>query len=423
MAKHINLNQPAILLSERAVELIVEGIRRGEIPVPSSGRRRYRDAGSDDGLHLLATASGATYYRIARRPGSETKSFVRIGDALRMKVAEARNRAKRLATGDKSAAAPVKVTASGPTCGTVWEAYLTASREARFYVGRKPPKESTLRSYIVVWRPHIEPIFRNKPLESLAAAMPKILAGLADRRAVSNRACQLISNLFRFAAAEGLWSGPNPMIDSGTGRLRKKLTIPSRGRHLSTEEAGRLFEALRDAPPHWRDFFTLGLMTGCRKGNLQRMAWKELDLVQGVWSVPTSKTGEPLVLPLPPEAVAILKSRREAQTVKSPFVFPRRAHPDRPVIEVDQAWQKIRTAAGLGDVRIHDLRRTVGSWAAQAGESILAIQRLLGLKSINAAAVYARADLTLGRRASNVVLDRLRTAASPGEPNGPAEKP
>ncbi len=60
------------------------------------------------------------------------------------------------------------------------------------------------------------------------------------------------------------------------------------------------------------------------------------------------------------------------------------------LVNIDKAWRRARKAAGVEDVRLHDLRRTVGSWLAQAGNSLHLIGRVLDHTSPATTAVYAR---------------------------------
>ncbi len=53
-------------------------------------------------------------------------------------------------------------------------------------------------------------------------------------------------------------------------------------------------------------------------------------------------------------------------------------------------WNRVRKAAGVEDVRLHDLRRTVGSWLAQAGNSLHLIGRVLNHCNTSTTQVYAR---------------------------------
>lgn len=66
---------------------------------------------------------------------------------------------------------------------------------------------------------------------------------------------------------------------------------------------------------------------------------------------------------------------------------------------IHTAWCKIREQAGLEDVRLHDLRRTVGSWVAQSGSSLLVIQHVLNHSTQTAALIYARLGEDPSRKA------------------------
>jgi integrase len=50
----------------------------------------------------------------------------------------------------------------------------------------------------------------------------------------------------------------------------------------------------------------------------------------------------------------------------------------------------VSRSAGLEDVRLHDLRRTVGSWLAMAGASLPLIGKVLNHSSSATTEIYAR---------------------------------
>ena len=64
-----------------------------------------------------------------------------------------------------------------------------------------------------------------------------------------------------------------------------------------------------------------------------------------------------------------------------------------------RAWDRIRTKAGIQDVRFHDLRRTVGSWLAGNGESLSLIGKVLNHRDVSTTAIYARLNLDPVRQA------------------------
>ena len=79
------------------------------------------------------------------------------------------------------------------------------------------------------------------------------------------------------------------------------------------------------------------------------------------------------------------------------------------MVEINRVWYAVRHAAGLDDVRLHDLRHSFASAVASAGGSLLMIRSLLGHKDTKTTAKYAHlledpvqsaADATAGELAS-----------------------
>jgi len=60
------------------------------------------------------------------------------------------------------------------------------------------------------------------------------------------------------------------------------------------------------------------------------------------------------------------------------------------LVNISKPWERIRKAAGLEDVRLHDLRRTVGSWLAQSGNSLHLIGKVLNHSNQSTTAIYSR---------------------------------
>jgi len=54
------------------------------------------------------------------------------------------------------------------------------------------------------------------------------------------------------------------------------------------------------------------------------------------------------------------------------------------------SWQKVRAEAGMGDLTIHDLRRTCGSMLAQRGCSLVLIAEILGHRDLSSVEIYTR---------------------------------
>ena len=140
------------------------------------------------------------------------------------------------------------------------------------------------------------------------------------------------------------------------------------------------------------------------------MRWEELNLARATWIIPAekSKSGEAVHVALTPPVLRILKERKLNSI--SEWIFPgtgRSGH----LVEPKSAWKRILKRAGLTDLRLHDLRRTLGSWQAATGASLPIIGKSLGHKSLQATQIYARLNLDPVRDAVNTATNAMLAAA------------
>jgi len=161
-----------------------------------------------------------------------------------------------------------------------------------------------------------------------------------------------------------------------------------RARYLLEEEIAVFFEALKEAPPLIKDYVLISIYTAARKSNVLAIKWEDINWDNKTLYIPDTKNGEPHVVPLLPEALAILERRRKV--VNSEWVFPsptksKSGHFEEP----KKWWNKIRKKSDLKDLRIHDLRRTLASWMANAGVANI-IGKTLNHKSLRSTQRYAR---------------------------------
>ncbi len=68
------------------------------------------------------------------------------------------------------------------------------------------------------------------------------------------------------------------------------------------------------------------------------------------------------------------------------------------------------------DVRLHDLRRTVGSWLAQAGNDLHLIGKVLNHSNLSTSAVYARFSQDVVHKALDDYGARIMEAAGKSKP-------
>jgi integrase len=124
--------------------------------------------------------------------------------------------------------------------------------------------------------------------------------------------------------------------------------------------------------------------------------------------LPETKAGKRQTVLLNEPAQRILKELKAAKA-SSEWVLPSQRDPDRPLAKdwIESKWQRIRVAAGIPDVRLHDLRHTVGTMAAQSGANGFLIRDLLRHRDLATTGRYVHRDMTLQRALSEVVGERI----------------
>jgi integrase len=168
-----------------------------------------------------------------------------------------------------------------------------------------------------------------------------------------------------------------------------------RERYLTDKEIARLIEVLEDrrGAVRWRDsvdVIWLALLTGARRGELLGMEWNQLDLDAGIWVKPPSSTKQRRShrVPLSADVVELLRYRKDGVPRSLKLVF-RRGNSPAARSRTDRDWGIVRTEAGLGGVRFHDLRHSFASLLVGEGLSLPIIGRMLGHSKTQTTARYA----------------------------------
>jgi integrase len=178
---------------------------------------------------------------------------------------------------------------------------------------------------------------------------------------------------------------------------------------MQGDELPRFFQALaEEANDTMRDYFLLSLLTGARRANVLSMHWADVNLERAEWRLKTTKNEVPQTVTLSPQAVEVLRNRLPA--IPTGFVFPGKGQSGH-LVEPKKGWERILARAGLADLRIHDLRRTLGSWQAKQGASLAIIGKSLNHKNQNTTAIYARLDLDPVRDSVNTATAAMLAAA------------
>ena len=194
----------------------------------------------------------------------------------------------------------------------------------------------------------------------------------------------LLSKMFQLAEVWGIVEegAPNP------ARNIQKFKEVKRDRWISPDELPGLVQAIEQEPNQSARFSVwLYLLTGLRKNELLSLKWADIDQTRQELRIEDTKNKKIHYLPLSSVAMALIQ--KIPQHANNPYLLIGKKE-GRHIVNIDKAWRRIRKAAGIEDVRIHDLRRTVGSWLAQSGNSLHLIGRVLNHSNTSTTAIYAR---------------------------------
>ena len=390
-------------MKSEPVKVALTKARIDALPAPEKGRRYFYDA-KTPGLCVCVTATGArTFYLYRWLNGSPQR--LRIGRYPDLSVEQARAEAQKLTGLMAQSINPqdAKRTARRElTFGLVFADYME--------LHAKPLKKSWRHDQAQYDR-YLKPLAGRKVSAITRADVQRLHVHIGREHGhyAANRAVALLSAVFNRCASDV----PNP------ARGVKRFKEQSRDRFLQPEEMQRFFLALEDEPSDdWRDFFTVALLTGARRANVLAMRWADLNLERGLWRIPAAdaKGGEPMICVLAVPVVEILR-RRHDDNGESPFVFPstgKTGHLEEP----KKAWRGILERAGFVDadgkntVRIHDLRRTLGSWQAMTGASLSIIGKSLGHKDAATTAIYARLNVDTVQASVNTAAAAIMEAGN-----------
>lgn len=389
------------------------------IPVPATGRVYVFDA-QTPGLAVCRTSTGATsFYRVGRINGRPVR--IRIAGFPEISVEKARRRCAELSLAIANGQNPHRVKQAAreeTTLGQLFNWFMeTHSR----------PKKRTADDDQKQFDRYLKP-WAGRQLSTIDTGAVRALharIGTEHGKYSANRLLALLHAMFRLAVIDKIMR-ENPAAGIS------KFPEESRERFLSPEEMPKFMAALEAEPDTGiRDALKMCLWTGARKSNVLAARWDEIDLRGAVWTIPAgkAKAGKSYSIPLSPVLVELLQQRRAATDKGCPWVFPSSGKTGH-LVEIKAAWKAILARAGLENLRVHDLRRTAGSWMAAAGTSLPVIGKTLGHSSQAATAVYARLALDPVRLALNQAVAAMQEAATlppdapaPPEPAAPLALP
>lgn len=390
-----------------------------DLPRPEKGRATYYDEQVQK-LAVRVTAAGTKTFYVIKRDGA-SMAWLKLGTFPDMTVENARKAAEASLGDFAKGNSPVKakrVEKQRQTLGQAFDRYLD--------LYAKPRGIKTAADIRAIWERCVgtmpdEPAKKHgrkrkkhpagvdwstRKLDEITTADVRTLHAEIGSHApvLANRVVEIVSTVYGRAEEWG-FTGSNPAKDIRPFKEEK------RDRFIQADELPAFFTALADdTSDDFKHFVLLCLLTGARRINVLSAQWQDFNLGSAVWRIPDSKNGEPVLIALVPEALEIMRARDPDGQKKTGFVFPAESKTGY-LTPPKKRWQALLKRAGMANFRIHDLRRSLGSWQAISGASLAIIGKSLGHKSADATLIYARLSMDPVRASVNTATTAMLQAA------------
>ena len=366
-----------------------------KISLPASRRVIYYDENVKY-LAAIASKNGIAFYYIRKISGKT--HFAKIGDFPAMTPADA----QQIASG---ISARVSAGLTIFDDANLHEKNLTLNSAIQCYLNARLQRRGSSRSLDISRRrfelhlpkPIAEMEIKNIKRGQLQNLLYNVGKNIGHRTA--NLLLIDIKAAINYVIKNEFYFGHNPA--SGVERFEDV----QRSRYLQRDEMHRFFSELQKSESeNFIDVVTLLIFTGKRLANVVGMRWEWIDFEENKLVIPRQNTKTHIedVTALTELAMQVLRRRLDAQKAahcRSPFVFPSDKTAAGHYTAPKKSWESLVNRAGVPDLRIHDLRRTLASWMAERGTSLYTIASALGHSGTGATPIYARLSINSKRAA------------------------
>jgi len=433
----------AVLLVDRRTQHNSVALKRGEavlvseLPAPPKGNRITYDS-KVKGFGVRTTAAGAQAYilnyRVRRGPKAGTERRYTIGSTADWSTEAARTEAKRLKQLIDQGGDPVGEDGQdrqAPTVTALCDRFLAE------HVAKKKPR--TIGEYTRVIDKNIKPKIGRLKVEAVEYEdMERLHHDLGKRaKRQANFTIAVASKMFNLAEKWKDESGKKLRpLNSNPCRHIERYPETERDRYLRPEELERVGAAMVELETEEKfqpeiDCIRFLALVGCRLNEAIGLDLDDVDFRTGAWTLRDAKAGDRIVM-LGAPALALLVSL--GRTTGRAFV---RAD-GRPITDnmVEHAWSGekahpksrrkarpgIRDRAGVRDVRLHDLRHTVGTYGGASGMNAFLLRDLLGHKTLAMTGRYVSKHVDPLRAAADAISGQIAGAMA-GQSAEVAEMP
>ena len=319
----------------------------------------------------------------------------------------------------RSEQAPSKITTLRDLSGRFLREYVDVYTKT----GSAENYRRYLLEEILPWRPKTEdgkvdetqPMLGDRDFRSITRADAMALHGsLKSTPAKANYVLCVLGSFYTRIIED--WELAN--IRNPTARLRR-FKVKKRERFLTPEERRALHDVMvagvrtpvgrkghLDPSSVWA--INLLAMTGMRRDEIRDLQWSNIDWQHSNFDLNDSKTG-PRSVPVSAQVMALLRTIHDHRgNPRGGRVVTSRT--GGKLSSINRTWDQIREAAGIPDVRLHDLRHSFASDALMSGVPLAVVGEMLGHRQPQTTKRYAHLANSVVRQAVEITGLRINDA-------------
>jgi len=364
-------------------------------------------------LMLRVYKTGYKSYILNRRVGDEMQK-IKIGRYDCITISQARNKATQINADITKGANPRNEKREAKKALSFKQLYeIYYEQHALPFTKRAEANRKTVELHVLpVFGKLVASKITQQEIRSYHASYGEKISkysksdNVKKSHSTANRVIAIVSAVFNFGIENNIISCTNPCVG-----LKKRQSV-SRDRFLNYDELKAFFEALKEEEKIFSDFFKIALYTGARKTNVLSMKRTDINYNIKQWrlSEAETKNKDVNIISLSEPALKLLMTRdmfNEFSKLPSVYIFPgpgKHGYLNDP----KKSFNRIKKYMNVFDIRIHDLRRTLGSYMAISGSSLPIIGKALNHKSHISTTIYARLSHDPILNAVNTATDLMQ---------------
>lgn len=370
------------------VQITDTAIAKARRDAAATGKRCDMADAGQAGLRLRITPAGGAAWVLACRDRAGRMRRFPLGSYPGLGLAKARGAARAMHQ-------QVRVDGADPVAERRAErAQAAAAREgigtlAALLDLYERQRGGKLRSW-PEYRASISRVFGPllpRPLAGLTAAHLQMAADAYPAQAQASLSVRCIRPILKWAAAPGrAYVGPD------VPGISPPATVQRRDRVLARDELTRLLPVLRASDRPYAAALRFMLLTLLRRSEADGACWQDVDWQAGTLTIAAerSKNGQPHAVPLPRQAIDLLRARQPEQPDPAALIFATSS--GARLGGWDRETKKLQAASGTSGWHRHDLRRSGATLLGEMGEMPDIIEAALNHANVHSAlaATYNR---------------------------------